>query len=152
MDTYTKEGQESVVCRTEEELFELGEVIASGLLPVSTVLLRGDLGAGKTLLVRGMAAYFGVSPSTVGSPSFALVHEYVGSIAIKHLDLYRLEYLEQWYELGVAELLGRELIFVEWPQLIQNDVPLPKVEILITIDVNQFRHVDITWNQTTRSF
>ncbi|NIZ40452.1 tRNA (adenosine(37)-N6)-threonylcarbamoyltransferase complex ATPase subunit type 1 TsaE [Entomospira entomophila] len=145
MDTCIK--GEHVRCRSEDELFDLGGRIASQLTQETTVLLHGTYGAGKTLLVRGMSLVFGIDPSLISSPSFAVMHEYEGNIPMKHLDLYRIKSLEEWFHLGVEEDLGRSLIVIEWPELITERVPLPKVDIYITIAENQDRCVDIKWYQ-----
>ncbi|NIZ18448.1 tRNA (adenosine(37)-N6)-threonylcarbamoyltransferase complex ATPase subunit type 1 TsaE [Entomospira culicis] len=146
MDTSIKEAPEYYRCASEDELFLLGERLASRLTPQTTVLLKGTLGAGKTLLVRGMMSYFGVSPGMVASPSFAIVHDYPASIPIKHLDLYRITDLDSWYQLGIEEELGRALLLIEWPQLIEAEIPSPKVEISITIEADNARKVAVVWS------
>jgi tRNA threonylcarbamoyladenosine biosynthesis protein TsaE len=78
------------------------------------ICLRGDLGAGKTTLAQGIARGLGVG-EPVTSPSFTLVHEYRGRLAVYHLDLYRLEPEAVW-DLGLTEYLGRGVTLVEWPE------------------------------------
>ena len=99
-----------------DETIRLGEVIGRSLVPGDVVLLHGELGAGKTTLVRGIAKSFGYR-GRVSSPTFALAHVYRGKkMTLHHLDLYRLEGGDT-SELGIDELLQdpRGALVVEWP-------------------------------------
>lgn len=101
----------------EEETIRLGEVLGRSLRAGDLVLLYGELGAGKTTLVRGMARAVGYR-GRVSSPTFALAHVYRGKrLTLHHLDLYRLKEGETG-ELGLDELLNdpRGAVVVEWPQ------------------------------------
>lgn len=101
----------------EAETVRLGELIGRDLRPGDLVLLYGELGAGKTTLVRGMARGVGYR-GRVSSPTFALAHRYRGNpLTLHHLDLYRLKDGETG-ELGLDELLAdpRGAVVVEWPQ------------------------------------
>jgi len=101
-----------VVTRSEEETVRLGRLIASHLPPGSFLLLSGELGCGKTVLVRGVAEALGIPPDEISSPSFNIVHEYDNLV---HVDLYRLEALEQLEDLGFEDFLTDERIkVVEW--------------------------------------
>jgi tRNA threonylcarbamoyladenosine biosynthesis protein TsaE len=103
--------------QAEKETIRLGEVIGRSLRAGDVVLLYGELGAGKTTLVRGMARAVGYR-GRVSSPTFALAHVYRGKrLALHHLDLYRLR-PGQTEELGLDELLNdpRGAVVVEWPQ------------------------------------
>ena len=101
----------------EAETIRLGELLGRELAPGDLVLLYGELGAGKTTLVRGMARGVGYR-GRVSSPTFALAHAYRGNpLTLHHLDLYRLKE-GQTDELGLDELLNdpRGAVVVEWPQ------------------------------------
>ena len=101
----------------EAETIRLGGVIGRSLRAGDLVLLYGELGAGKTTLVRGMARAVGYR-GRVSSPTFALAHRYRGKrLTLHHLDLYRLKE-GQTDELGLDELLNdpRGAVVVEWPQ------------------------------------
>ena len=91
--------------RSEQETMALGNLLA-GLLPKpGLVVLRGDLGMGKTTLVRGLAAALGADAGEVTSPTFTLVHEYAGKqTRLVHLDLYRLEEERELDSIGLWEL------------------------------------------------
>ena len=101
---------------SEDETFALGQVIARGLKGGELLLLEGDLGLGKTVFVKGIADGLGLAPDDVTSPSFTLVHEYEGGrLPMFHVDLYRLDELEDLASLGIEEILAAEgLVVVEW--------------------------------------
>jgi tRNA threonylcarbamoyladenosine biosynthesis protein TsaE len=88
------------------------------------VLLHGDLGAGKTELVRGLSLGLGISPDQVGSPTFALVHEYQGPIPLIHIDLYRLPVLETDFLMALEDYWQQPVVTViEWAERLQADLP-----------------------------
>lgn len=101
---------------SERETADVGRDLARTLPPGAVVLLSGDLGAGKTVFVRGMAEGLGIDPDTVSSPTFTLVQEYRGQrLPLNHVDLYRLRSVEV-DDLGLDELtLGEGVTAIEWP-------------------------------------
>jgi len=105
--------------RSEAGTLAMGERVAEMLLPApKLIVLRGDLGSGKTTLVKGIAAALGAAEaSEVTSPTFTLVHEYVGpKVRLYHLDLYRLETERELLTLGLEEMADAPdaLVLVEW--------------------------------------
>jgi len=92
-----------------------GERFAASLSPGDVVLLYGELGAGKTAFVRGMARGLGASSDDVSSPTFTLIQEYRGSrVKLHHVDLYRLQPVEV-DDLGLDELIGgNDIVAIEW--------------------------------------
>src|ERR1700733_13437819 len=96
--------------RSPNGTLALGETMTELLRAPKLVLLRGDLGAGKTTLVKGIVSSLGAAePDDVASPTFTLVHEYNGrKLTVYHLDLYRLESDSQLEALGISEMLDRE--------------------------------------------
>jgi tRNA threonylcarbamoyladenosine biosynthesis protein TsaE len=100
--------------RSEAETADLGRRLASRLQPGSVVLLAGPLGAGKTAMVRGLAAGLGCDAGRVSSPTFTIVQEYRGPMVLQHVDLYRLDATEA-EDLGLEELQGDSVVAVEWP-------------------------------------
>ncbi|HUN89511.1 MAG TPA: tRNA (adenosine(37)-N6)-threonylcarbamoyltransferase complex ATPase subunit type 1 TsaE [Terriglobales bacterium] len=101
-----------------EETIALGRELAADLHPPKLVLLRGDLGAGKTTLVKGIAEGFkAASQDDVTSPTFTLVHEYrAPEMSVYHIDLYRIETPRELDSLGLDELINdeRNLVLIEW--------------------------------------
>ena len=102
--------------RSEAETAAVGRELASRLLPGAVVLLFGDLGAGKTAFVRGIAEGLGIDPAEVSSPTFTLIQEYRGGrLPLYHVDLYRLRSIEV-DDLGLDEMtLSDAVTAIEWP-------------------------------------
>ena len=101
---------------TRRRTRHLGAAIAKSLSPGDLVLLEGDLGAGKTFLVRAIARGLGVPESIpVTSPTFTLVHEHAARLPLLHADLYRLGDADELIELGITERIGQDaVVIVEW--------------------------------------
>jgi tRNA threonylcarbamoyladenosine biosynthesis protein TsaE len=106
-----------VLTHGEDETRRLARDLARGLDPGAVLLLSGDLGAGKTAFVRGLAEGLGIDPDEVTSPTFTLVHEYRGGrLPLVHVDLYRLESADL-DEIGLDEdLAERGVLAVEWAE------------------------------------
>jgi tRNA threonylcarbamoyladenosine biosynthesis protein TsaE len=110
------DASETIVTRSEEETSAAGDRFAPRLPPGSVVLLYGDLGAGKTAFVRGLAHGLGASPDQVSSPTFTLIQEYRGRTTLYHVDLYRLEPREI-ADLGLDELIETNaIVAIEWAE------------------------------------
>ena len=103
-----------LLTNSEEETSAAGERLSDALQAGDVVLLYGDLGAGKTAFVRGLARGLGAPPDDVSSPTFTIVQEYRGRIPLYHVDLYRLEPAEI-ADLGLEELVcGDGVVAIEW--------------------------------------
>jgi tRNA threonylcarbamoyladenosine biosynthesis protein TsaE len=105
------------VTHSPDETIALGRALAAMLAPPKIVLLRGDLGAGKTTLVKGIAeAFHAASEEDVTSPTFTLVHEYRGPEAVLyHIDLYRVDTPRQLETLGLDDLIAENsILLIEW--------------------------------------
>jgi tRNA threonylcarbamoyladenosine biosynthesis protein TsaE len=107
---------EIVTTHSEQDTFALGTKVAAGLKPGTFVLLHGDLGAGKTSFVRGMAAGLGADPDDVSSPTFVLIQHYKGRTPLIHVDLYRLESGAAVDDLGLEELASGAVVAIEWAE------------------------------------
>lgn len=109
---------------SEGETRAVAARMATGLAPGAVLLLAGDLGAGKTAFVRGLAEGLGIDPDEVTSPTFTLVHEYRGGrLPLVHVDLYRLESADL-DEVGLDQDLAAEgVVAVEWPERLTREVP-----------------------------
>ena len=113
----------TVSSRSPEETRILGAALAPVMFPGDVVSLSGDLGAGKTVFVQGLARALGV-PTQVTSPTFTIVHEYRGRYPIVHLDVYRLDSFQEVLDLGYDELLEPEAILVvEWGDAVAPLLP-----------------------------
>jgi tRNA threonylcarbamoyladenosine biosynthesis protein TsaE len=101
---------------SERETVDAGAAFAASLQPGDVILLFGDLGAGKTAFVRGVARGLGLDADEVTSPTFTLIQAYAGpTLTLHHVDLYRLEPKEV-DDLGLDELIsGGDVVAVEWP-------------------------------------
>ena len=144
-------GEMLTVTNSASETRALGEQLASGLQPGDTVILEGELGAGKSELARGIARGLGVT-ETVTSPSFTILNVYEsGRCPLYHFDWYRLESEEELYELGMDEYLGGDgIAVVEWAERCPDAVPEDCIRIRLEatgeetrrITVNDGRRVD----------
>ena len=116
-----------------EQTIALGRSLASQLRSPKLILLRGELGAGKTTLVKGIAEAFQVAgQEDVTSPTFTLIHEYRGQeVSIYHIDLYRIDTERELATLGIDDLLRdqRNLVLIEWGEKFPRFVEERDVEI-----------------------
>jgi tRNA threonylcarbamoyladenosine biosynthesis protein TsaE len=119
-----------VVSRSARATHALGARLGELLRPGDVVALVGDLGAGKTQLVRGACAGAGVRPEEVSSPSFAIVATYRGRIPIHHADLYRIADEDELHATGFGDLVGGEgALLVEWADRIPGALPEEKLVV-----------------------
>lgn len=130
---------------------EVGRKLASLLRPPQLLLLRGDLGTGKTTLVKGIAEALGAAEADeVTSPTFTLVHEYGGHregqpVKLYHLDVYRLESERQLETLGLDELLTSDaLVLVEWGDKFKSIRKKATGEIAIISEGGDARRITVT--------
>ncbi len=131
---------------SDGETVALGQQLARILAPPKWMILRGDLGAGKTTLVKGIvAALEAGDPEDVTSPTFTLIHEYEGpKVHLYHLDLYRLEQERELLALGLEELERPDaLVLIEWGEKFPSLVARADGEIFISIDGEDARTVRV---------
>jgi tRNA threonylcarbamoyladenosine biosynthesis protein TsaE len=127
--------------RSAEDTLALGEKIGRHLKAGDTLLLFGDLGAGKTTLTQGIARGLGVAKEEyVRSPTFTLVNQYQGRYPVYHIDLYRIGSARELEDLGIDEVLaGDGVAIVEWAEKLFSDSatqnPLPEIEQWIEIHI-----------------
>lgn len=107
---------DDIITASEDDTSTVGERLAAHLNAGDVILLYGDLGAGKTAFVRGVARGLGANVDDVSSPTFTLVQEYPGRVTLYHVDLYRLEPAEI-DDLGLEELVcGDGIVAIEWAE------------------------------------
>jgi len=133
------------------ETIEVGRKLAQLLVPPQLLLLRGDLGTGKTTLVKGIAqALDAAEADEVTSPTFTLIHEYDGvregrAVKLYHLDVYRLEGERQLETLGLDELLTPDaLVLVEWGEKFKSISKKSTGEIVIASAGGDVRKITVT--------
>jgi len=137
--------------KSPEETLILGENLGKFLEPGDIVLLFGDLGAGKTTLTQGICKGLGLSVGEyIRSPTFTLINEYLGKFPIYHIDLYRMENLEDIEALGLEDVLfGQGISIVEWSEKL---FPIDKNQAPI-LGIDERIEVRIVWeNEFQRSF
>ncbi|HOW86888.1 MAG TPA: tRNA (adenosine(37)-N6)-threonylcarbamoyltransferase complex ATPase subunit type 1 TsaE [Candidatus Aminicenantes bacterium] len=128
-------GTRTVTTGSDEETFELARKMAAGFAGTEVVLLVGELGAGKTVFAKGLAAGLGVAdPGIVSSPSYTLVNVYEGRHRVFHIDLYRLEGEAEIADLGWEDMLGQGVVIVEWAEKLTFPVDAVRVRIETTGD------------------
>jgi tRNA threonylcarbamoyladenosine biosynthesis protein TsaE len=126
------------ITKSSEETKEFGKNLARRLEPGSMVALIGPLGSGKTVLVQGICSGLGVEKA-VTSPSFVIINEYPGKwynapIWVYHLDLYRLENIEEFIKLGYEEYFyGKGITLIEWAEKVKDFLPKKRFEISLKI-------------------
>ena len=134
-----------MISQSEEQTFATAQDLARKLQLPAHILLYGDLGAGKTLFAKGLAAGFGVNDvDEVSSPTFTLVNQYPGRIRIYHIDLYRIE-------TGALDGLGLEEIFddpqaaviVEWAERLGNFETAGATRVFLSYVDDHSRKIDI---------
>jgi len=137
--------------RSGADTVDVGRKLAALLKPPQLLLLRGELGTGKTTLVKGIAqALDAAEPDEVTSPTFTLIHEYDGThdgkaIKLFHIDVYRLESERQLETLGLEELLTPDaLVLVEWGDKFKTIKKRATGEIVISSEGGDARKITVT--------
>ena len=111
---------QTYISRSEEETEAIGEKFAAHLAGGAVVAMYGDLGAGKTAFVRGMARGMGLE-CRVSSPTFTIVNEYLGQRELIHFDMYRLSDADELFDIGWEDYLNRGAVCaVEWSEKVQD--------------------------------
>ena len=119
--------------KNTNETLKLGEIIGKSLNPGSIIALVGDLGAGKTVLVKGIAKGLGVDEEP-NSPTFVIMNRYEGRIPLYHFDLYRVSSEEELFGIGYDEFFfGEGVAAVEWADRVQDIFPEHTINIEIKI-------------------
>ena len=133
----------SVQTCSEDETLAVARDLAARLKPGDIVRLSGDLGAGKTTFVRGLAVGLGIDPDAVSSPTFTLVHEYRGGrLALYHADLYRLDNATT-EDLGLEEeRVAGGVLAIEWPDRLTHAVP-GAIEVAMELTGDTTRRITV---------
>ena len=141
----------SITTHSENETAAVGRDVAGTLAAGSVVLLFGDLGAGKTAFVRGLAEGLGIRTDAVSSPTFALIQEYRGGrFPLFHVDLYRLNDPREIDDLGLDEIAADGVMAIEWADKLR-DAPRGAIEVHIQHRDGDERDVTLTGNSALLS-
>ena len=128
----------------EEMTKHIGEKLGRLLKPNDVIALNGDLGAGKTLLTKAIAASMGIE-EYITSPTFTIVQEYEGKLPLYHFDVYRIADEEEMYYIGFEEYLSKGgVCIIEWASLIPNILPKDRLEIELSYAGDSGRNMKIT--------
>lgn len=129
--------------RGEEETKELGRRLGRRLKRGDVVCLYGELGSGKTTMIKGIASALGINERDIASASFLIIAEHKGTIPFYHIDLYRLEH-ERIADIGLNEYLGRNGISViEWAEKAGDEIPDGSIKIRLTYIGEDSREIEI---------
>jgi tRNA threonylcarbamoyladenosine biosynthesis protein TsaE len=139
------------------ETLALGERLGTLLRAGDVVVLEGELGTGKTVLAKGIAAALGVTEPVV-SPTFTVVREYAAAIPLVHVDVYRLDHLQELHDLGFDDLVGDEAVtVVEWGDRVSAALPGDRLRVHLAPgdrDDDRLVSIDpagITWSARTEA-
>ena len=135
----------AIHCRNENMTLALGRRIGESVLPGDVLALWGELGAGKTLLTRGIARGLGVPEQVpVTSPTFTFINEYDGRLHLYHLDLYRLAHPDELETLPWREALyGSGVAVIEWPERLGEYLPEDRWDLRIAVTGDESRTITI---------
>ncbi|MGA1464252.1 MAG: tRNA (adenosine(37)-N6)-threonylcarbamoyltransferase complex ATPase subunit type 1 TsaE [Bacteroidetes bacterium] len=131
-----------IITHSEEETMKAGEQFAKTCKPGDIIGLKGQLGAGKTHFVKGFVRAFGLSSSTVTSPTFTLIQEYEGTLTIWHFDCYRVKDPKEILEIGAEEyFFDQGICIIEWPEKIQEILPQETRFVSLITQENRSRKI-----------
>lgn len=138
-----KSGTREFITQSEKETFQLAQDLGKGFKGDEVVLLFGELGAGKTVFAKGIAAGLGLEEHQhVCSPSFTLVNIYQAKFPIFHVDLYRLEKGAEIQDLGWEDYLGQGVVIVEWAEKLS--FPIDAIHVHLTVLGENQRKIKVT--------
>lgn len=146
---------ETWVSHSEAETVRLGDDFAKRYIRAGTVVcIRGELGAGKTHFIKGIARSLGIDERELTSPTFALAHEFeleghavsTAPRALYHLDCYRFEKPEELLQLGIEDYLypKHAATIIEWPERIESLIPTGSIDVRIDVISEQGRTISVT--------
>ena len=131
----------TVICKSAQDMENLGREIGKACIRGSVISLRGSLGAGKTVFAKGVARSLGIQEAIV-SPTFTLVQEYEGSLPMYHMDLYRITSEEDFQMIGGEDMLYSDgVCLIEWSEIINDILPSGTLFVQITVNDDQSRTV-----------
>jgi tRNA threonylcarbamoyladenosine biosynthesis protein TsaE len=138
----------NILSHSPEETLGLANKLVNLFTPQDVLVLKGPLGSGKTVFVRGLAKALGLDENKVNSPSFTIVNEYPGDNSLYHFDLYRLADVDELIEIGWDEYMNREgLMVVEWGEKAKEYLPNRYYELEFKIISETEREINISFQK-----
>ncbi len=133
----------NIIVSSEKETLQFAEAFAKTLKAGDIVAFTGDLGTGKTFIVKAIAKYFGVE--NVISPTFSIVNTYEAKAKINHFDFYRIKKIEELYDIGFEEYIieNSAITFIEWAEMFEEILPTNILRITITYLKDSKREIEI---------
>ena len=129
--------------KSPAETRAIAETFASSLRGGEVIALQGDIGVGKTVFTKGLAAGLGIT-SNVTSPTFNIVRQYNGRLPLYHFDVYRITAPDEMLEIGFEEYLySGAVVVIEWPELISDLIPQDAITITIEREEEDGRRISI---------
>ncbi len=139
--------QQTYIVEDLDSLPQVVKLLLPGLLEAKIITLHGDLGAGKTTLVKEVCAQLGID-DLVSSPTYSIINEYEhaqGDVKVYHMDLYRIEKEDELLNIGFEDYLySGHLVFIEWPQIAEHLLPSGTIAIHINIFDNSSRRLNLS--------
>lgn len=129
--------------KSEAETKEIGRKLGKRLKAGNVVCLYGELGSGKTIMVKGIASVIGIDERDITSASFTIIAEYKGAVPFYHIDLYRIEH-ERVADLGLQEYLyGDGISVIEWAERAEGEIPDESIKVQFSYTGNDSREIKI---------
>ena len=130
-----------MILKTPADSSAYARDLAGKLSVGSVVTFKGPLGVGKTFLIKALCKELGVSED-VTSPSYVLMNCYSGRVPIFHFDLYRLQEVEEVYELGLQECMEQGVCLIEWPELVEELLPQEAIRLKMNFTKDNIREIN----------
>ena len=122
---------------SSDQTMQIAKTLAKYLSVGDTIILTGELGAGKTKFTEGFLSYFNLQ-NEISSPTFNIVNEYyTNTVNIYHFDVYRLSDIDEFYAIGGEEYFDKGICLIEWGELIEDALPLEYIKIFFNKDTTQ---------------
>ena len=130
------------ITNSEKETLDIAYDLASKIEGNKVICLNGELGAGKTVFVRGFCSFFGINE--ISSPTFTLVNEYDGTKSVFHFDVYRLADEDEFYAIGGEEYFEKGICIIEWSDVIKDAIPKDAIDVRIEKLDDNVRKIIVT--------
>jgi len=133
-----------LLSKSPDETKDLGRKLGEKLKRGDVVCLYGELGSGKTVLVKGIASVFGINERDITSASFTIIAEYDAVIPFYHIDLYRVAE-NKVSELGLQEYIGRDgIAVIEWAERAEEEIPENSIKVSLNYEGEEMREIEIS--------